>query len=107
MDLCNESCSSVLPSIWRGKHFNIGHYTQTFQSIFFHTCQAYRQNWLLPFETFSLTLTFAVGSQGQRNAKPTDLTFFLAHFHLIRMKFDVAMKRFKLNIPRLLLSKIF
>ena len=46
------------------------------------------------------------GPQGQFTAKPTDLIFSQT-FHLIRMKFYVVMKHFKLRILRLLLIKIF
>ena len=45
------------------------------------------------------------GSKGQCNAKPTG--FIFSHtFHLIGRKFDVMMKQFKLDILRLLFSKI-
>ena len=51
-------------------------------------------------------LDVAWGSQAQRNAKL--LGFIFSHtFHLIKMEFDVVMKQFKLNILRLLLSKIY
>ena len=45
------------------------------------------------------------GSQGQSKAKPVGFNFSYT-FHLIRMKFDVVMKQFKLNIMILLLNKI-
>ena len=50
-------------------------------------------------------LDLSWASQGQRKAKPLGFIFFYT-FQFIRMKFDVDMKQFKLNILRLLLSKI-
>ena len=45
------------------------------------------------------------GSQGQCKAKP--IGFIFSHtFHMIRMKFDVVMMQFMLNIMKLVLSKI-
>ena len=99
MDLCNESCLSGQLTILRGKNFNIGHHTQTFQIgrtdgtiVFYH---------LLP---LSLTLILVRGhevSAKQNLLAPFSLTLF------IRMKFDVVMMEFKLDILRLLLSEIY
>ena len=47
----------------------------------------------------------ALESQGQCKAKPIGF-IFLHTFHLTRMKFDVVMKQCRLNILRLLMSKI-
>ena len=59
----------------------------------FHTCHAYRNCWLLLLYTTFTDLDLAWGSQGQCKVKP--IGFILSHtFHLIRMKFDVAMKQF-------------
>ena len=49
-------------------------------------------------------LDLACGSQGQCKGKP--LGFISRTFYLIRIKFDVVMKQFKLNILSLHLSKI-
>ena len=57
---------------------------------------------ILPFYT---DLYYTWGSR-QSKAKPIAF-IFLHTFHLIRMKFDVLMKQYKLNIIRLLLNKIF
>ena len=61
---------------------------------------------ILPCQTTFTVHILACGSQSQRKAKPNGI-IFLTHFSLIRMKFDVMMKQFKLNILRLLLSKIY
>ena len=53
-----------------------------------------------------IPLLWTLGSQDQRKANP--VSFIFSHtFHLIRMKFDVVMEQFKLNMLRLLLSKIY
>ena len=72
----------------------------------FQSCHTYGHHWLLPFNTAFNDLDLAWGSQGYHKAKPIALIF--AHrFHLIRMTFVVVMKRFKLNILRLRLNKIY
>ena len=38
-------------AVLHGKHFNFGHYMQSPQPNFFHTCHTYRHHWLLPFYT--------------------------------------------------------
>ena len=54
-DQCNQWCLSnqidSMPfsghkAMLRSKNVNLGHYVQTFQPIFFHTCYA---SWILPF----------------------------------------------------------
>ena len=67
-----------------------------FSQLFFKTCHVYRHHWLLFCTTFS-DLVLVWESQDQCKAKPTGFNF-LHTFHLIRMKFDVVMKHFKLNI---------
>ena len=104
MDQCNESCSSGQP----GKNFNVGHYAQTV-----------KPNFVIPamfigsiidlnycFILLSLTLTLPGGHRiSMKQARPIGL-IFLHTFHLIRMKFEVEMLQFKLDILRLLLTKI-
>ena len=69
---------------------------------FFLTCHAYRVHCIFPFTDLDL----GWGVTGQHKAKP--IGFIFSHpFHLTRMKFNVVMKQFKLNILRLLLSKIY
>ena len=109
MDLCTESCLSSWPAsqpaFLYDKNLNIGHYMQTVLPDLFHASHAYRQHWLLPFYTTFTDLDCALVSQGQHTAKSIRFIFFFVHtFHLIRMKFDVVMKQFKLNILRLFLS---
>ena len=76
---------------------NVGQYTQTVQPIFFNTWHACRYHCLLPFHTTFTDLDRFGGSQGQRKAKPIGFIFSHA-FLFIRVKFDVMMKQFKLNI---------
>ena len=92
-------CFAGRPSTLRGKNFSIGR--KLFNHFFFlpamliDTINSYQF-----FSTFT-DLDLAWGSQAQRKAKP--ISFILSHtFHLIRMKFDVMMKQFKLNVLRLL-----
>ena len=71
----------------------------------FHTCHAYRYNLVLPFHFMFTDLDLTFGSQGQHEAKP--VSFIFSHtFHLIKLKFDVVIKQFMLNIVKVLLSKI-
>ena len=57
------------------------------------------------FVPLSLTLTFPGGHKV--SGKQKHLVFiFMQSFQLIRMKFDIALKQFKLNILMLLLSEI-
>ena len=97
MDLCNQSCSSGQSAILHGKNFILAHYRQTFQ-----------QNSLLPamfvstidfnhFIPLPVTLTLDSGSQDQHKPKPVAF-IFLHTFLLIKMKFDMVLKQFKLNI---------
>ena len=100
-------CPSVLLSGWPG-HLGWqklwGWTLQANCSLkFLHTCYAYRHHWLQPFYTTFTDLYLAWVSQGQGKAKPLGF-IFLHTFNLIRMKFCVAMKRFKLNIERLLIK---
>ena len=85
---------------FRGKNFNIGDYTQTVQPFFFIPAILYIGTIdFYHFISFSLTLILL----GGRKAKPIGFIFSNT-FHLIRVKFDVVMKQFKLNIWRLLIA---
>ena len=89
-----SSCLSVL----RGKNFNVGHYTQTVEpNLLIGTIDFYH---------FMPLTDHAWGSQGQHEAKPIGV-FFSHSFDLIGMNFDVVMKQLKLNILRLLLSRMY
>ena len=83
------------------KNFNVGCYPQTFQPDFFYTCRACRHHWLVPFYITFIDLDLAWGPQGQCKAKPLGFVFWHT-FQLIRMKFDVVLKQFMLNILMLL-----
>ena len=108
MDLCNESCSAGTghPSVLCGKNLNVGHYLQNVQPKFYIAAMLLGTIWLLPFCTTFTDLDIAWGSQGQHKAKPAGFIFSQT-FPLIRMKFDMMMKQFKLNILRLLLREIY
>ena len=82
-----------------GKNFNIGDYTQTVQQFFFIPAILIGTIDFYHFMSFSLTLTLL----GGRKAKPIGFIFSNT-FRLIRVKFDVVMKQFKLNIWRLLIA---
>ena len=47
-----------------GQNFNVGHYMQTLEPNYFHTCHAYRHSLLLPLYTAFTDLDLAWGSQG-------------------------------------------
>ena len=79
--------------------------TQTFLSILFIPTMLISTIDFYHFMPLSLTLTLAGGSQGQRKVKPRGFTFSHA-IPLHRMKFDIVLKQFKVNILALLLSKI-
>ena len=88
-----------------GKNFNVGHCTQTIQSncVYLQYLSSLLTSAIL-YHFIDLDLVW--GSQGLCKAKP--IGFIFSHtFDLIRMKSDVLMKQFKLNIMRLVLIKIY
>ena len=69
-----------------------------FSTKLFHTCHAYRDHGLLPFYITFADLDPGWNSQGQQRAKP--LVFIFSHtFQMIKMKFDLLLKQFRLNVP--------
>ena len=135
MDLRSESCSSVcLASQLAVLHDKKLWYWTLHANVwtnFFHTCYAYRQLWLLPFDTTFFDLDLAWKSQGQHKAKPLGFIssvfdqngifqawyiveihhsgreplIILHAFQQIRMKY-MLLKQFKLDILILLLSEV-
>ena len=92
MDLCNESCSSVLPSCV-AKTLTLDITRKLFNQIFY-TCHADMHYY--SYTTF-IDIALTRGSQGQHKAK--HICFIFSHsFDLVRIKFDVTIKQFKLNI---------
>ena len=88
------------------KNFNLGHYMQSVLPVFFfHTYHAYR--YLT--STILYHLHWPWSCQGHKVSTKLNLlaSFFRTLFHLIRMKFDVVMKHFKLDILWLLLSMVY
>ena len=83
--------SFVRPVLRDGK-FNVGKYTKTGTRLF-HICLAYRHHRLLPFYTTFSDPHLALGSQGQRKARPLG-PIFSHTFSLIEMKSDVVLKQF-------------
>ena len=88
------------PAILHGINFNIGHYMQTVPNFFTPAMLSHYQ-----FTLLSLALTLSVGHTVSR--KQNLLASFSPACHVIRMKFDVVIRQFKLNIQRLLLSKMY
>ena len=82
----------ITPAVLWGKNFNAGHSMQTFQRQIraYHPC-AHRDQWLV--------VTRSV------ETKPAGYIFSCT-FHLIRMKFYVALKHFNIIISIPLLSEI-
>ena len=103
MDLCYEWCFVWLAgwlSVLCGKNFNVRCYMQTFHPNLFIPTMLVGTIDFYHCIPLSLTLTWPRGHKVSTNQ---NLGFiFFAHFSLIRMKFDVVMKQFKLNILRLL-----
>ena len=54
----------------------------------------------------TISVSFACESKGQQQVKPTEFFFFSHMFQVIKMKFDVSMKKFKMNILILFYSEI-
>ena len=73
-----RSCLSDRPVFWRGKNFDVGHYTQTFK-YFFYTCHAYRHHLLLTFYTTFTDLDLGCGVTRSVQSK-TSWIHFLALF---------------------------
>ena len=113
MDLCSESClsgqqasqSASWPSILCNKSFNTGHYTQTVPPNFFVHAMLIGTIDFYHFIPCPLTLTLP---GIHKISTKQSIGFIFSHtFQLIRMKFDVVMKQFMLNILRLCLSSIY
>ena len=101
---CVRSVHSPLRFVWQNLKCWTLH--ANCKARYFHTCQTYRHQCLVPFYTAFTDLDIAWGSQVGLKAKP--VCFIFSHtFHLIRMKFGVVIKQFKLNILRLLMSRIY
>ena len=99
MDLCNESCLSVLPAVFHDKNFNIGCFAQNVHQFLLFLPNFKGSIDFCHFVPLSLTLTFLWGHKVSTKQN-------LHTFQLIRMKFEVAMKQLKLNILRLLFDKV-
>ena len=77
VDLCNQMCSFVRPSVLRSRNFNVGHFTQTFLPKFLHACLAHRQHDIYHYIPLSVILTLR--SDGRRKAAPVAYINFLPH----------------------------
>ena len=103
-------CVDGRPDVLREKNCNDGHYTQTVQPnllipvVFIGNVDFYH------FVLLSLTLILPGGhkvSAKQNMLASFSPTFFFFFFYLIRMKFDLVIKQFKLNTLRLLFSELY
>ena len=72
-----------------------------FLTKFFHTCHAHRHMKFYHFNPPWLKGDHGCGSQNKRKTRPLGFVFWQT-FQLIRMKFNMVLKQFKLNIPILL-----
>ena len=107
MDLCSESCLFGGPAgglSCMAKTFNIGHYRQTVQPNF--VIPAILVGTIDFYHGIPLLLTLTLPGGHKDSAKQDILASFSRTLLLIRMKFDVVMKQFKLNTLRLFLSDI-
>ena len=77
-----------------------------FSTKYVQICHVYGHSWLLLVYTTFNDLDLAWRSQSQRRSKL--LGFIISYtFHFTRTEFYVVLEPIKLNIPRLLLSKIY
>ena len=105
MDLCDRLYLSGRLAIMCGKNFNVGHDMQTVQSNFFMPTMLIGAFDFYHIILLSLTLPLPGVIRSAQSKTPVGFIFFHT-FHLMRMKFGVAKKQFKLNILQLLFSKI-
>ena len=90
--ICVMSCPSFHPPVFCDKDFNIGCYLQILEPSPFIPTMLIGTN---DFHHFSLAVDVGLGSQGQHKAKP--VCFIFSHtFQLIRMKYGVRLKQFRL-----------
>ena len=104
VDQCNKSCLSIR-LVLCCKKCSVWHYMQTVRPIFFTPAMLIGITDIYHFILFSLTLTL-LGCH-KISVKQTYWLHISHTLHLIRMKFGVVVKQFKLNKLRLLLSKIY
>ena len=109
MDLCNKFYSSAAEGLsisLVAQALTLDITLKLFEPIFFNACNTYWHHWLIPVYITFTDLNLDLGLQGQHKAKP--LSFILSYtFQLIRMKTDLVLKQFKLNILILFLSEIW
>ena len=97
----HKLCLYGWPAVLCGKNFNIRHYMQTVQPNFCISSMLIGTIDFFHLILHSVTLAMPWGHKVSIKQN-----LFSHTFHLIRMKFDVVMKHFKLNILRLLLTKM-
>ena len=89
--------------VLRDKNFNTGHYMQNFLPNFFIRAMLLGTIDFCHFIPLLLTLNLPWFT---KSAQSKPIGFIFSHtFHLMRMKFDMAMKQFKLSILRLLRAR--
>ena len=93
----------VQPANLHGKNFNVGHCMQAFQPHIFIPAMLIGTMNFYSFTPHSVTLTLPGGHKvSAKKAKP--IRFIFSHaFEVIRMKFNMGLKWFKLNILMLFL----
>ena len=89
--------SCVCPAILHGQIFDVGHYMQTVGPNLFIPAMLLGAIDFYHCMLLSLTLTLPGGHKVSTKPKPA--VFVFSHtFHFIRMKFNLVVKQFKLNI---------
>ena len=89
-----------LPAYWLdcGRNFNVGAPGANFSPKFFDACYAYGHHLNSTMHFNDLDLGW--GPQGHCKARSTGF-IFLPSFKLIRMRFDVVLKQFKLLLSQI------
>ena len=102
MDLCNELCLAGWLAGWLSrvpKTLSLDITRNLFNQFFSYVPSLYYKHQFIP-----LSLDLAWESQGQCKSKSL---IFSHTFPLIRIKFDLVLKQFKLNIVILFLSEMY
>ena len=103
IDLCNESCVFIQPPVHPScvaKTWMLDITCKLFDQIASYLPYLYyRHHWLLPFYTpFNWPWPCLLVRRSAQSKPLGSFFFFLHTFHVIRMKFNMVLKQFKLNI---------
>ena len=95
MDLYSQLVCQATRLSCTVEHFTLDIHTN-FLTKLYHTCHTLRPHWLVTYFITSSDLDLTLWSQGQYKAKPV-ASICWHSFQLISMKYDAALKQFKMN----------